>query len=517
MDRIGKQEIRWAWVILLLGLVVLLFMTLPPLAVDLSTVGWYGRFDLRLIKTDNLTDWVRNIVLFIPFGFGLSALFGRERPALSLSKWPFLNTLLLTTLFGFLLSLSIEIYQALNPYREPALADVAANTLGAAVGSGLFLLAGQFILHSLVLLTGGTRRFMQQHKVAAGLVLLILFIGYLGLVWQGIYTLQQQVSLANWDMRVPLSLGNVKTGELPWAGTVSELLLADEALDVTAVSALLAGTPIEDLIDETTNTTRATFPDNPVLIDHAGKNITFNRIEEFGASWLLTDDIIGWWAEDMRMADQFTIGLQLAAATANQTESGRILAMTHYPFVSNISLEQQGTDLIILLRTVLAGENDKRPEWVLPNFFEDTNPHFVVLTFDGQSLNLYRDASNESWQIPYTADIIYYRYLHPIPRWRVQVGFSLWLYRLLFYLLTAVPLGLFWGAFVALWPRRWLQVLMLVLGVILVGGFLETALILPRADLRWGRVLLGTGVTAVTAIWTIRQMSRWLLSTAPVG
>ncbi len=507
MDRIGKQETRWAWAILILGLVVLLFTTLLPLAVDLSMADWIGRFDLRLIKTDNLTDWARNIILFIPFGFGVSALLGRKRPALSLSKWPFLRTLFLTTLLGFLLSLFLETYQAFNPYRDPSLADVVANTMGAVAGSLLFLLAGQFILHGLARLTGGIQRFMQQHEVAAGAVLLILFIGYLGLIWQGVHKLQQQVSIANWDMRVPLSLGNVKTGELPWAGTISELLLADEALDVTAVSAFLTGTDVEYLVAENTTTTQATFPDNPILLDHAGKTILFNRTEASDASWLLTDDIIGWWAEDMRVAEQFTIGLQLATAVVDQPAPSRILAMTHYPSLSNISLEQQGTDLIILLRTVLTGESDKRPEWVLPDFFEDTNPHHIVLTFDGQSLNLYRDSSAESWQIPYSADIIYYRYLHPIPRWRVQVGPSLWAYRLLFYLLTAVPLGLFLGMFATLWSRRWLRAVLIVVGVIWVGLVLETALILPGADLRWERVLLGMGVTAVVALLIIRKPS----------
>ncbi len=506
MDRIGKQKARWAWVILIFGLVVLLFMTLLPLSVDFSMVGWSGRFDLRLIKTDNPTDWIRNIVLFVPFGFGVSALLGRRQSTIS--------TLLLTALVGFFLSLFLEIYQAFNPYREPSIADVVANTFGAIAGSILFLLVGQFILNSLMQITNGTRHFMQKHTLAAGMVLLILFVGYAALIWQGIGSLQKQVSIANWDIRVPLSLGNVKTGELPWAGPVSELLLIDEALDATAVSALLTGTVVEDLVADNTTTTKATFPDNPVLIDHADKNITFNWTEEAGTRWLLTDDIIGWWAEDMRAADQFTIGLELATAVVDQSAPGRILAMTHHPFVSNISLEQQGTDLIILLRTVLAGESDKRPEWVLPDFFDDTDSHFLIITFDGQKLTLYRDSTAEQWQIPYAADITFYRYLHPVPRWRAQFGNSLWLYRLLFYLLTAVPLGLFLGMFTALWSHRWLQMIIFVVGVIIVGVILETVLILPGVDLRWERVLLGAGVTAVTALWTSRQTLRWLHLTA---
>lgn len=76
---------------------------------------------------DYLWDVLRNIGGFMPLGFFLCALFKRSLR--------FRNAVLYATLFGGLLSLSIEVLQAYIPQRGSGLTDVMTNTLGTALGA----------------------------------------------------------------------------------------------------------------------------------------------------------------------------------------------------------------------------------------------------------------------------------------------------------------------------------------------------------------------------------------------
>lgn len=76
-----------------------------------------------------LPDKLLNLVMFVPFGFltGLRPLVGGVGKA-GLAR---------LTLFGFLLSLGIEVTQYYLPTRVPGASDVFCNTLGAFLGGWL--------------------------------------------------------------------------------------------------------------------------------------------------------------------------------------------------------------------------------------------------------------------------------------------------------------------------------------------------------------------------------------------
>ena len=61
-------------------------------------------FDFSLIKPDSLSDWLRNIILFIPFGFGFSYLMFKHK---SKEK----TLLLKVVIISFGLSSTVEILQ----------------------------------------------------------------------------------------------------------------------------------------------------------------------------------------------------------------------------------------------------------------------------------------------------------------------------------------------------------------------------------------------------------------------
>jgi VanZ family protein len=76
---------------------------------------------------DYAWDVLRNIVGFMPFGFFLCALF-QCSPL-------FRRAVLYTSLFGFALSLCIEILQAYIPQRGSGMTDVITNTAGTVLGA----------------------------------------------------------------------------------------------------------------------------------------------------------------------------------------------------------------------------------------------------------------------------------------------------------------------------------------------------------------------------------------------
>ncbi len=517
MNQLDQQIKRWSWGILILGLLLVLFMTVAPVSFTLPADGWPGlgqRVDLRLEKWRDSNDLIRNILLFVPLGFGLGLLLREKRSSL--------RTLTLAALAGFGLSLLVEGLQLFNIYRIPAAADVMANMLGALAGSLLAVLAGWQILTGVITVSAAIKHFMLRHRLAASLILSLLIAAYLVFVWQFSNGIVRQISFDNWDTSYPVTLGNVKSGDFPWTGTIASLMLVDEALDETAVSNLLSGTAVNAVVGADTHTTRADFPANPVLVDRDGTEIEFiwsrenpgsadaRGVQVTPQNWLITNkNHIGWWLEDMRALRQFSLGLRLAASDVHYPGPARILAITDHAFFSNFSLEQQGSDLGVRMRTVFADKSDERPEWIIPAFFTDTNAHDVIVTFDGQNLRVYRDSVSQTWAASYTPDILFYRYLHPIPHWRARLGASMWGYRLLFYVAVCIPIGLLLGLLAGLW-RRFVTIILIVVGAALTAWLVEMALVLPVAEpWRWERIWLALGITAVSAFWAALRVTHW--------
>jgi VanZ family protein len=77
----------------------------------------------------NIADWVLNLAGFVPFGFLLMAGWGsRERRGAVVS-------VLVVTLIGCALSLSVELLQVFLPDRFSQLSDLVLNTAGTLVGA----------------------------------------------------------------------------------------------------------------------------------------------------------------------------------------------------------------------------------------------------------------------------------------------------------------------------------------------------------------------------------------------
>src|SRR5262249_24853970 len=93
------------------------------------------------IGIESYSDWVANILLFIPLGFLGMATFCVDRRR-GLGTW-LLSVFWIVLLFA--LSVSIEFTQIFFPPRTVSQNDIQAETLGAIFGPILWLLAGQIL------------------------------------------------------------------------------------------------------------------------------------------------------------------------------------------------------------------------------------------------------------------------------------------------------------------------------------------------------------------------------------
>ena len=113
-----------------LGTALLVYMVFMVFLITLFPFDFRIPEKIQIKILTNLSDFMANIVLFIPIGF-----------LFKLSRRPVKDVLCLKPLFfGILLSMSIEFTQLFIPGRYTQLSDVFTNGLGAWLGAILFIL-----------------------------------------------------------------------------------------------------------------------------------------------------------------------------------------------------------------------------------------------------------------------------------------------------------------------------------------------------------------------------------------
>src|ERR1700676_4003988 len=125
---------QWSNRILILSLLGIIYFTFFPFRIDFSSPQSRTTSPFLLgpsLKHGIHMDFFLNVLLFVPFGFGVSAQLGKR----GVSKG---RALLLAFVAGALTSYAVELLQFFIPTRNSAWDDVTPNTLGAVCGFFLF-------------------------------------------------------------------------------------------------------------------------------------------------------------------------------------------------------------------------------------------------------------------------------------------------------------------------------------------------------------------------------------------
>ena len=406
---------RFAQILITTGLSLIFYTTLYPFnftyETDLSLQKVLNVFALEYEKLYTVIDFLRNILLFLPLGFGLT---------IQLTRMQLKKSTILVLLFisGFGLSLIIELLQVILPIRTPSFADILGNGLGALAGYRCFQLWGNKLLQYWMVMLQRRKSIFSVRKTVCA------FISYAVIMFALSYSFQKSAQLSNWDTKFHLVLGNEHTGNRPWHGYIARFSMLNRALSHNEITKVFNEGNIsltqESFIANYKFTEDSTFHDlagelpelasrgtEPELRNDMGIYLSSNH-------WLESTAPVAVLTEKILKTNQFFLNTTVATTDTTQIGPARIISISENPYKRNLTLGQDGTDLVIRLRTPFTGINGRNPELVVPNIFSDMKHHDLVLTYDGAVLRLYVDNIRNYYAFKLTPDVMMLWYLLPV-------------------------------------------------------------------------------------------------------
>lgn len=380
---------RWAGPALAAVALAILAATLAPFRLearpDLWAAGPAGHLWALAAGPSHLDDALNNVLLFLPLGAAAAALLRAAAPRLG----P-LGRIGLAALGAAALSLGVELAQLYLPGRAAALADVAANAAGALLGALCLRLAGLWGASREALVTG----------------MLIFLAAALAAGAQ----VQRSAGLDTWDAGYELLIGNERNGLRPWAGVVRDVRMASTALGPDEALALLAG----EQVPAFEGALRFHYPLAGGLAEDGGRAPElFWREGPAGpqpaagvatgpGAYLRSVAPVAAAVAAAREADAFTLAATVAARGPDQRGPARIVSISQNNSLRNLTLAQDGADLIVRVRTVANGPNGALQVLRAPGLLAGPGPRRVVATYGGARLALYAEGAGG----PYTLDMV---------------------------------------------------------------------------------------------------------------
>jgi hypothetical protein len=327
-----------------------------------------------------------NLLMFVPFGALVHH--GRQRRGANLF------TIVITVgTAALLISFGLEWLQRLLPGRDPSLVDITANTAGALVG----VFASQTF-------GAGIARWINTLRALASptaLTVALVSVMVVSLAISG--GLQARTRLSNWSPEYPLLVGNERTGDRPWRGTVFSFEITDAATPLTLVRRFAAG---DSVVLQGTSVARFNFAGRAPYRDATESvadldwtaqptDAAEGSLAMTDQSWLQTRVAPSSLVHRLRETNAFTLRITCATSDPSQGGPARIVSNSVSPALRNFTVGQEGADLVVRVRTPLTGLNGTRAETVVPKVFTNDKPRDILITYDGTSLVVAVAPSNQ--------------------------------------------------------------------------------------------------------------------------
>jgi len=389
-DSLRQSCAAWANRILILSLLGICYLTLFPFVLRIFPPRvWHKSVFLlgNSAKKPRSIDFFLNVLLFVPFGFGLSAQ-ARKRGA---AKW---ITFFIALGFGAAACYSVELLQYFIPSRDSGWDDVFSNTLGSVVG---FLLFEFFSAPILEILSGWEERFAEWISPRRTALFLMVYF----LVCFGISVFfQRETRLSNWDANNLLFVGNDASGQNPWKGHVYLLQLWDRALPDNEMEALSSG-QVADPANEGLLGSYSFINSSPAYEDVSHSLPTLEwypknpqkqemdagKLELDGKSWLTSNLPVEKFNRAVTKSSQFTIHVICEAAEIKNA-NGRIVSISQPDDNVNMHLRQEGRSLVLWFRNPLS-ETHAILAWYIPAAFESNKTIDIVASYNGADAFMY--------------------------------------------------------------------------------------------------------------------------------
>ena len=476
----NKPVISKFLILVIFSILVVLVATLYPfnfaLPDNISKRELVNSFD----NNSFFSDQVNNVLLFLPFGFGLTGLLQGKKTKLILQ-------LIAVTLASAGLSSTVELLQIMVPSRTPTPADIFNNSFGGFLGLICFYIWNSQSFKAILQRIESSKASNSISKIT------LFFTGYIILTFLITIPWQATTSLSGWNPNFPLIIGNEKTANRGWEGYISELNITNQALSQNQVKQIFSQSNSfqilkDSLVADYEFTGKGPYKDKsgkqPDLLWN-GESTTENQegILISANNWLQTATPVTSLSKSIGETSKFTISTILTTTQTEQTGPARIISLSGDSLRRNFTLGQQGSDLVFRVRTPLTGANASDVKLDVPNVFNDKKPHQIVITYSKSSLIIYVDS---------IANIHTLNLLDLIPKEK----------RFFYYGLTFIPFGLCLALLTTL-ARRKINFyrLMLPAGILLPSLILEGILVQESGkDISLKNLFLGILFTAGTMI-----------------
>ena len=204
---------QWSNRILIASLAGIIYLTLFPFRIDFAAPHAFHISPFLLgtsVKASGHFDFFLNVLLFVPFGFGLSAQLRKRGSSRRAS-------LLLALAAGAVTSYVVEFLQLYIETRDSGWGDVISNTSGAVAGFFLFDRWGEALLQHL---SGWEERVETCLSLRRTCIFLLVYLGFFFTIS---IPLQKETRLSNWDTASLMFVGSDGTAQHAWRGQISRL------------------------------------------------------------------------------------------------------------------------------------------------------------------------------------------------------------------------------------------------------------------------------------------------------
>lgn len=488
------RDATWSNRILILAVAGILFLTLYPFRFDFHTPsGMVSPFLLgKGVKSSGSYDAFLNVLLFMPFGFGLAEKLRERGRSRSLA----LVTVLMA---GALFSYGIEFSQIYVPERESGWEDVFTNASGSVVGFLLFELFGATLLRLLSACERALQALLSRRWAAFILLL------YFGLWFTASILLQRETQLSNWKPDAILVVGNDAAGKGAWSGQVRLVQIWDHAISNADAQRVLS---TEDAATGTAGPLASfDFSSSTPLHDQLGflpDLVWTSRIPPTpetssvvldGYSWLSSKVNVPNLVQDLRNSNQFAIRIVCTPAKTNGVDA-RILSISQPSGVADLNVRQEGAALVFWFRSGISAKKSQLV-WHIPEVFRVAETRDFLYSYDGADLSLYIDGKLRPTHYelgPGAALAVFLRRIKPP---------ELAGYNYIYYALVFFPGGVLLGMAARRWPAGEVANYLTFGAVILVIPLLLESLLVLGSGRRFslGNVVLSIVLFIGGSLW----------------
>jgi VanZ family protein len=398
----------WSDRILIVSAAGILFLTLFPFHFQLHAKSDGGLFpffhgQLEESKESGMLNAALNVLLFVPFGFGLAEKLREKGKS-------FVTTAAILFATGALFSYIIEVLQIYIPSRDSGWEDVMTNSSGTVAGLLAYEAFGKLALRGL---RGAESALGALRPRTMVWVLLAYFA-----VWFGAsYQLQSTTRLRGWDPNPILVLGN-DTWTRPWQawkGQVLKLELWDRALSDASAVALSTGEKPDAGTPDPIASYDLGNKDNSSGVDSFSGSLREDAMKFLprfswrpastlqgdpehraieGQAWLVSEAPAPQLAAQLEKSNQFSIHVVCLPSDLSETD-GRIFSIGHPAAPADLALRQQANSLVFRFRTPLTATR-ARLDWLIPGAFAAGRASDILFTYDGASLSLFVNGRKEA-------------------------------------------------------------------------------------------------------------------------